>query len=156
MEVDENATAYAAREAQIAADPQLVWDVLTHFEGWPAWNPDVKSMSASGLAATGTTFRWRTGFSTINSTVQQVEPPREIGWTGKTFGINAAHVWRLEPREGGTFVRTEESFQGPLARLLGGTMQKAIQQALDSTLGYLASEAERRAQQLPPPEAPVA
>jgi hypothetical protein len=156
VNVDENAPAYAAREAQIAADPQLVWDVLTGFEDWPAWNPDVKSMSASGVAATGTTFRWKTGFATISSTVQQVEPPREIGWTGKTFGITAAHVWRLQPRGDGTFVRTEESFEGPLARLLSGTMRKTIGQALDSTLGHLASEAERRAQQPRSPEAPLA
>jgi uncharacterized membrane protein len=46
------------REVEIAAPPEVVWDVLTGFEQWPDWNPDVKSMSFEGPVAPGSEFRW--------------------------------------------------------------------------------------------------
>jgi uncharacterized protein YndB with AHSA1/START domain len=30
------------REIEIAAPPEVVWDVLTDFRQWPEWNPRVK------------------------------------------------------------------------------------------------------------------
>lgn len=148
LEVDEKAAVFASSEADIAAEPELVWDVLTSFEAWPSWNPDVKSLSLGGPVSEGTTFRWKPGgATTITSTIREVERPRAIAWTGKTLGIHAVHVWRLEPRHGGTHVETQESFDGPLARMLPGTMRKTLKRGLDSGLGHLKTEAERRAGQ---------
>jgi uncharacterized protein YndB with AHSA1/START domain len=101
-----------AGEIEIAASPEAVWEVLTVFARWPSWNPDVKSMSVQGPVAPGTVFRWKAGPGTITSTIQRVEPPWQIAWSGRTFGIKAIHFWQLEPRGGKTFVRTEESFEG--------------------------------------------
>jgi uncharacterized protein YndB with AHSA1/START domain len=114
--VDERAPVFAASEIEIAAPPEAVWEVLTKFENWPTWNRDVKSMSVEGPVAEGTIFRWRAGPGTITSTIGLVEPPHLIAWTGKTFGVNAIHYWWLEPRDGKTFVRTEESYEGLVAR----------------------------------------
>jgi hypothetical protein len=50
----------------------------------------------------------------------EVDPPRKIAWSGVTFGIQAIDVFRLEPRDGATLVSEEESWDGLLARLLGG------------------------------------
>jgi hypothetical protein len=88
----------------------------------------------------------KTGSATITSTVREVDTPREIGWTGKTFGVRAVHIWRLEPRPDGTHVFTAESFEGPLARLLRRTMREVLAQALESGLDNLKVEAERRIQ----------
>ena len=33
------------------------------------------------------------------------------------MGLNAVHVYTLEPRDGATFVKTEESVEGLLARI---------------------------------------
>lgn len=144
MNVNEKAPVVAAGEIEIDADPELVWDVLTGFDRWPRWNPDVKSMSFDGGVAEGSQFRWKAGPSTITSTIRRVERPRLIGWTGKTPGASAIHLYRLEPRDGKTLVRTEESFEGLIVRAFRGRMQKALKTSLDAGLRYLKAEAERR------------
>jgi len=145
VDVNRNAPAVAASEAEIEADPQTVWEVLTAFESWPSWNPDVSSVSLEGAVEEGTVFRWKAGRATIVSTIRRVEPPRLIGWTGKTTGIDAVHVWRLEPRDGGTLVTTEESWEGLLVRVLRGPLRRRLQKAVDGGLVHLKAEAERRA-----------
>lgn len=144
MEVNKHAPVVGIDEIAIAASPQTVWDVLTDMEHWPSWNPDVKSMSMEGDLATGSVFRWKAGPGTITSTIQFVEPPRLIGWTGTTLGIKAMHLYRLEPRDGGTFVHTEESYEGLVPRLLRGSLQKTLDTGLSDGLRYLKAEAERR------------
>jgi hypothetical protein len=146
VDIDRSAPAIAASDAEIAAAPETVWDVLTGFERWPSWNPEVKSVTLAGPVREGTVFRWKTGRATITSTISQIDRPRQIGWTGKTMGIGAVHVWRLEAREGGTHVTTEESWSGLPVRVLRGSMQKNLQRALDEGLACLKAEAERRAQ----------
>jgi uncharacterized protein YndB with AHSA1/START domain len=145
VEIDRDAPAVARAETKIAADPETVWEILTGFESWPSWNPDVSSVALDGDVAEGTVFRWKTGRATITSTLRQVERSHVVAWTGKTTGIDAVHVWRLEPRDGGTLVQTEESWQGLLVRLLSGPMRKSLQKAVDGGLEHLKAEAERRA-----------
>jgi len=98
------------REIEIAAPPDVVWDVLTGFAEWPQWNPQVNSMSFDGPVAAGSTFRWKAGPGTIVSTLEEVDPPRYVRWRGRTLTIDAIHEWRLESRDGGTHVETEESY----------------------------------------------
>ena len=133
------------REIEIAAAPEVVCDVLTHFERWPEWNPQVKSMSFDGPLAPGSEFRWKAGPGTITSTLEQVEAPQRVSWLGRTKSIRAIHEWRLEPRDGGTFVETEETYSGLLARLFHGRLQKTLGKALEDGLEHLKREAERRA-----------
>lgn len=142
--INERAPVVGASEIEVAAAPEAVWDVLTAFDRWPSWNPDVKSMSMQGAVVEGSVFRWKAGPGTITSTIRRVEPPRLIAWTGKTLGIRAIHFWWLEPRDGRTFVRTEESFDGLVARLFGGPVQKALDSGLEDGLRHLKAEVERR------------
>jgi hypothetical protein len=142
--VADNAPVRSGGEIEIAAPPQVVWEVLTRFENWPNWNPDVKSMSFPGPLAPGTEFRWKAGPGTIVSTLDRVEAPNYIAWSGRTLTINAYHEWWLEPRDGGTHVRTQESFSGLLARLLRATLQKALDKSFKDALERLKREAERR------------
>ena len=142
--MNKNAPVVSADEITIAATPQLVWDVLTDFENWPNWNPDVRSMSMRGDLARGSVFRWKAGPGTITSTIQRVEPPSVIGWTGTTFGIKAKHLYRLEPRDGGTLVHTEESYEGIVARLLRVSLRKTLEASLTNGLRHLKAETERR------------
>jgi hypothetical protein len=65
-----------------------------------------------------------------------------IAWTGKTLGIKAIHFWHFEPRNGRTFVRTEESYDGLIARLLRRSLQKTLDRALAEGLGFLKTEVE--------------
>jgi len=143
--VDEAAPVRSKRGIEITAPPEVVWDVLTGFERWPQWNPEVKSLSIDGPVAPGSEFRWKAGLGTIVSTLEQVEPPRYVRWRGRTMSIRAIHEWRLEPREGGTAVVTEETFSGLLATLLRRQLQKTLDASLDKGLEHLKREAERRA-----------
>jgi len=142
--INEQAPVVGVSAIEITAAPEAVWHVLTAFDRWPSWNPDVKSMSMHGPVAEGSKFRWKAGPSTIESTIQRVEPPRLIAWTGKTLGIKAIHFWHLEPRNGTTFVSTKESYDGLVARLLRGPVQKALDKGLADGLRYLKTEVEQR------------
>jgi hypothetical protein len=122
---------------------------VADFERWPNWNPDVKSVSVGGPVAEGTEFKWKSGGATITSTLRRVDRPELLGWTGKALGIQAVHVWHFEPRDGKTWVRTEESWEGWLVRLLRGRMQKMLQSGLDGGMPHLKAETERRG--APPP-----
>jgi uncharacterized protein YndB with AHSA1/START domain len=143
-EVNEQAPVVGTSEIEIDGSPEQVWKVLTAFERWPSWNRDVKSMTMQGNVAPGSVFRWKAGPGTITSTIQRVEQPRLIGWTGTTLGIDAIHFWHLEPRDGKTFVRTDESYEGLVARIFRGPLQKTLDRALADGLGYLKTEVERR------------
>ena len=132
-------------EIDIAAPPQAVWEVLTRFDNWPNWNPDVKSMAFDGPLAPGSTFRWKAGPGTIVSKLDRVEPPRYVSWHGKTLTIDAYHEWWLEPRDGGTHVRTEETFSGLLASILRRPLQKTLDKSFAAGVERLKTETERRA-----------
>ena len=119
--------------------------MLTKIDGWPSWNPEVKSASLEGDLAPGTVFRWRAGPSRLVSRLVRVEAPHEIAWTGKAMGLNVIHAYGLEPSNGGTSVRTHESVEGLTARLFRGPLKKRMDSAIDVGLRSLKAEAERRA-----------
>jgi len=135
----------ASGETEVAADPEVVWEVMAAIDRWPDWNPDVKSAFLEGELAPGSKFSWKAGPGTITSRIQQVERLQSLAWTGRSLGINAVHVWRLEPRDDKTVVRTEESWEGLLVRIFRSPMQKMLQRAIDAGLLHLKAEAERRA-----------
>jgi hypothetical protein len=145
VEVDRTAPVVAESSIEVAAAPELAWDTIADIDSWLEWNPNVRSMSLDGPVAEGTTFRWKAGPGMITSTLRSVARPAEIGWTGKTFGVRAVHVWRFESKDGRTLVMTAESFAGWLPRLLRGSVRKQLQKSLDAGLHHLKAEAERRA-----------
>ena len=119
--------------------------MLATIDGWPSWNPEVKSASLEGDLVPGTVFRWKAGPSRLVSRLVHVEAPSEIAWTGKSMGLNVIHVYGLEPRDGGTSVRTQESVEGVTARLFRGPIKKRMDGAIGAGLRSLKAEAERRA-----------
>jgi hypothetical protein len=90
-------------------------------------------------------FRWKAGPSTLTSTLQIVDPPGEIAWTGTTMGIKAVHVFRFQAAGGGTLARSEESWEGLLASLLKSYSRKTLNKEIRGVLAHLKAEAERRA-----------
>ena len=142
---DANAPVFASGEIQIAAPPEVVWDVVANIDQWPEWNPGVSDVSLDGPIAAGTTFKWKAGRSKITSKFERVDRPRSIAWTGKTIGIPAKHVWEMEPVDNGTLLRTEESWGGWLTRLLRRKLQAMLNEAVHKGLQATKTEAERRA-----------
>ena len=130
MEINRNAPATADGELRIDADPETVFEVISGIDRWPSWNPDVKSVRVEGPVQPGTVFRWKAGPSTLTSTLRVVDPPREIAWTGTTMGIKAVHVFRFQASDGGTLARSEESWEGLIARLLKGYSRRTLDKGI--------------------------
>lgn len=128
---------------EIDAPADRVWAVLTAIDRWGAWNPDVKSVSIDGPVAEGLVFRWKAGPGTVTSRIEHLERPRLIVWSGRTLGIRALHVWRLDAQDGMTIASTEESYDGLVARVLRRPLQAMLDRALTDAAGYLKSEAEK-------------
>lgn len=144
MDIDRSAPIQALAWADVVADPEEVWAVIADLATWPEWNPDVRSIVVFGPVAAGTTFAWEAGGSLISSQLHTVEFPRQIGWTGKTKGIDAVHSWRVESHGGSARVTTEESWSGLLPRLMQSRLTTVLQRSLEKTLGYLEAEMDRR------------
>jgi len=145
MEIDSSAPISVTASIEIAAPPLDVWTVLTDFEGWPRWNPDVLEVRLEGPLEVGTTFRWKAGPGTITSVLKSVDPLHELGWTGVTMGVHAVHVWRLEETLGGTRLTTLESWRGWPTRLRHKRMAETLRQAIGVGLHHLKTEAELHA-----------
>jgi uncharacterized protein YndB with AHSA1/START domain len=145
MDINRSAPATAAGETQVDADPQTVFSVISAIEEWPTWNKGVKSAKLEGPVQPGTVFRWKSGPASLVSTLQVVDPPNEFAWTGKTMSIKAVHVFRFEPRDGGTLARSEESWEGFVAIVLKGYSRKTLDTGIKDVLSQLKTEAERRA-----------
>lgn len=145
VRINHEAPIVLSGELEVDAAPEVVWEVLSNVEGWPGWNPEVKSATLEGELRAGSVFRWRAGPSRIVSRLVRVLPSREIAWTGKAPGLEVIHVYRLEPRDGGTFVRTDESVEGIVARLFGGPLGRRMGASIEAGLQRLKTESERRA-----------
>ena len=144
MKVNESAPVIVSCASEIGAEPSVIWDVLTNIQDWPVWDPKVKSATLAGQIEHGTEFHWKTGISSITSTIRSVDRPHSISWTGKTFGINAYHEYEFEPFSSGTVVRTVESWDGPLVSLLRVPIRKMLRESLEGGLSHLKAECERR------------
>jgi hypothetical protein len=144
MEANQRAPVYARSDVEIVAGIQTVWDIMAAIDRWPEWNPDVKEASLDGELAEGSQFRWRSGAVRITSTLRRVEPPHVLAWTGKTFSIDAIHVWHLEGHAGNTTAATYESWDGFIARIFRAACRRTVDRALQAGLRHLKAEAERR------------
>ena len=145
MRADREAAVFSEGQIEIAAPPGSVWDLLADIERWPAWNPDVTSVSVEGEIVEGTVFRWKAGPGTITSVLRLVDRPHALSWTGRTFGIDAIHAWRFEQRGASTIASMEESFDGLPARLFRRRLQRRLDATTRAGLEKLKEVAERRA-----------
>ena len=144
MRMDRLAPVTAHREITVAARREVIWDLLTTMDRWAEWNPDVKTATQPQLES-GAVFHWKAGPASLTSTLRHVEAPSVIGWTGRSMGVHAVHVWRLESDGERTIAKTEESWSGTLPRLLPGVLRRSLEKTLDSWLRHLKVEAEVRA-----------
>jgi Polyketide cyclase / dehydrase and lipid transport len=142
VNADRGAPVFSEGRIEVSASPEVLWDVLAGFEKWPMWNPDVDSVTLNGPVAKGTIFRWKAGPTRLVSTLQRVDRPRALGWTGRTMGVRAIHLWRFEPRPGGAVASMEESFDGAVAKLLRRRLQRQLDETTAKGLQALKAAAE--------------
>jgi uncharacterized protein YndB with AHSA1/START domain len=141
--INYNAPVTCAKEIQIKASKEKVWDVLTGINAWPSWQSDIPRAELKGDLKPGSEFHWKTGGAGIVSTLHTVEPYSQFGWTGKTFGMYAIHNWNLEEKNGITTVKVDESMEGFLAKLLRSSFNKNLQKGMQHWLDLLKNKSER-------------
>jgi Polyketide cyclase / dehydrase and lipid transport len=128
VEANRNAPVFSRRQIEISASPETVWDLMADIKDWPSWNPDVREVSVEGdIAGNRVPVEGRPWDDHFHTPARG--RPRSLGWTSRTFGIDAIHVWRFEPRGEMTVAGMEESFEGVTAKLF----RKRLQKELDAT-----------------------
>ena len=142
MEINTEAPVITRDQILINAPVEKIWEIQADVSGWPAWQPDVDGAESEGPLEVGSVFRWQTAGLDITSTVQEIDPPRRIVWSGPAQGISAVHVWTLEPREDGALVKTEESWEGEPVDAQVETLQGALDKSLLDWLENLKRTAE--------------
>jgi uncharacterized protein YndB with AHSA1/START domain len=142
MEINHQAPLVAHKEILIQASPEVVWKIHTTVNDWSQWQPSIDMAKLEGPLAEGSIFQWKSGGLTITSTIQVVEPNRQIGWTGKALGTRASHVWKFNTHNNGTMLTTEESMEGWLVSILKIIMPKFLEGSLDTWVQSLKSKAE--------------
>jgi uncharacterized protein YndB with AHSA1/START domain len=142
MNIDENAPVITREEILIDAPLDTVWSLHTDISSWSEWLPDIDASTIEGPLEVGTVFHWQTHGLSIESTIQEIDPPRRIVWSGPAQGIMATHVWTIMPSENGVLVHTEESWDGDPVRAQPEEMQQALDGSLRSWLQSLKREAE--------------
>jgi uncharacterized protein YndB with AHSA1/START domain len=147
VQAERDAPVYAADQIEIQADPATVWDTLTDIPGWADWMPAVRSIAAAEPVAVGTRFREKSGIVTIRSEPVHVDPPRALARTWKVSALRTKAIehWSFEQRDGTTVACTEQSWRGPLPRLLPGPMRTMLAEVIHNRLSALRTEAEQRA-----------
>jgi len=139
IDVDRSATAYAKAEITILATAEKVFAVLSNINDWSSWQHSVSQSTLEGELAEGTTFRWKAGGLPIHSKLHTVNPPKEIGWTGRIWWITAVHNWTLQEQNGQTTVTVEESMGG----FLSGLMKKTLETGMRDNLQELKAAVDK-------------
>lgn len=107
----------AVNELQIDAPRQHVWAWLRRPDLFPSYYGNsrfVKHRSGPWPEVElGSRFLWFTFGVIVVSEIVEYEPGEgRLAWSAKELGATGHHGWVLSERDGGTFVRTEETQRG--------------------------------------------
>lgn len=141
--INNNAPVKCSKKITINANSEKVWQVMTNIDKWATWQTEISNPKLSGELKPATTFDWKTGGAKIHSTLHTVEPFKNFGWTGKTFGVFAIHNWALTETNGQTNVIVEESMEGVFAKLLKKSFNKNLENGMQTWLDLLKKECEK-------------
>ncbi len=124
---------------EIAAPPQLVWDVFTDVERWPEWTASVTSLAAldgPGLDIGKRFAIKQPGMTKLVWEVTEIDPGSSWTWVQRSPGglVSARHDVIAQPG-GRTMVRQQLDQRGVLGALVGRLMSK-------KTKRFLALEAQ--------------
>jgi uncharacterized protein YndB with AHSA1/START domain len=146
MDIDVNAPVITRDEILIDAPLGTIWSLQTDISSWSEWLPDIDASTLEGPLEAGRVFRWQTYGLSIESTIQEIDAPRRIVWSGLAQGITAIHAWTMRPSEDRVLVHTEESWDGEPVRAQPEEMQQALDGSLRAWLQSLKHKAEAQAQ----------
>lgn len=124
--------------ASIAADPSIVWALLTHASDYPRWNSTI--VSIQGEIKAGGTIELKSALDekrTFKLKVKEFVPQKRLVW-GDAMG---SRVYSLEKSGNGTSFSMMEKIGGPLFPLFAG-MIPPFDESFDKFTADLKKEAE--------------
>ncbi len=138
------------REIIIHAPADQIWEILTAFSEYPAWNPFIRNIRGDITEGSRITasLRPQGGFGmTIHPVLRHVDPPRELRWAGSLLvhGLfDGEHIFEIRPVDAETtrFIQ-RELFSGILLPLLWPALQWNTAPAFDAMNAALKERAER-------------
>ena len=112
----------------IAAPPDVVWEVITDFASHREWNPFITELHGelrpgARLRATFTLAGRKP--QTFSPTLTVVEPNRRLAWAGRLAIpklFDAEHIFEVEPQSAGSRLVHREHFRGVLVPILRRTL----------------------------------
>jgi hypothetical protein len=117
-------------EVEIAAPPDVVWDVLTDLDRYAEWNPFVRE--AAGRADVGARLELLIQpvggrAMAFRPVVTAAERGRRFAWLGRLWGVpglfEGAHRFDLSPTATGTRLVHGEDFRGVLVPVLWRSLE---------------------------------
>lgn len=123
----------------IAADPAIIWALLTHATDYPRWNSTVVSIQGEIMA--GATIELKSTLDekrTFKLKVKDFVPEKRLVW-GDAMGNR---IYRLEKSENGTHFSMTEKIGGPLFPLFSGKIP-TFDESFDQFTADLKKEAEK-------------
>ena len=123
----------------IAAPPERIWEQLTDFAGFHAWNPFIRRASGELRLGNRLTITMKLGSSerTFRPTLIKVEPNRELRWlarVGPRGVFDVERVFQIEPlADGRTRFAQSETCTGLIEPILfiGGKLERDILRGYD-------------------------
>lgn len=136
-------------EILIEATASRVWEVLTDFPAYRAWNPFIRRIDGQPVVGARLKTRMQLPGSremTFRPTVLAAEPDRELRWIGYLGApgiFDGEHSFRIEPVAPGRvrFIQ-EERFSGFLAPLLLRFIERPTRQGFADMNHALKARAE--------------
>ena len=120
---------------EIAAPPQLVWDVFSDVERWSEWTDSVTSLTGlDGPAlAVGKRFAIKQpGMQKLVWKVTEIDPGTSWTWAHRSPGVLVtARHWVIAKPGGRTLVRQQLDQRGALGALVGRLMVKKTKRFLE-------------------------
>ena len=122
-------------EIEIEAPPHVVWDVLTDFSAYPAWNPclvEVRAHPRPG-SRVDMVFRSSRRQFRLDATVLRADSCRELRWRGPVSSalgmlFRGEHYWTIRELRGGSWTHLVhgEQFGGLLIPLMSRWLDQEV------------------------------
>lgn len=111
-----NAKFFVHNEIEIAAQPEVVWNILIQATDWPRWYKGAKNVrpinTQDTLLNASSVFSWETMGLSFVSTIKEFVPNKRLSWESKKKSIQGYHAWLIIPTNTGCKLITDESQHG--------------------------------------------
>ena len=141
--INDEAPVKCSKSITIIANSEKVWTVLADIDHWANWQTDISKSKLNGELEPETSFDWKSNGVMIHSRLHTVDPYKNLGWTGKTFGMFAIHNWTLTESNGQTKVSVDESMNGFFAKIMKKSFNRNLENGMQNWLDLLKQECEK-------------